>query len=71
MTFDITKHCIPLLRTGVYDETNCTKIGDIIREIYENQGVIFTDTKKILSSNGKLAGRDWMIGKPPQVKTRK
>ncbi len=67
LTFDITKHCIPLLRSGVYDETNCTKIGDIIRELYENQGVIFADTKKILSYNGKLAGRDWKDRDIPSI----
>ena len=59
LTFDITERCIPLLRSGVYDETNCNKAGDIIRSFYQNQGVLFADTQKVLSSNGKLAGFDW------------
>ena len=67
LTFEITERCIPLLRTGLYDETNCSRIGDIILAFSHNQGVLFTDTDRILSSNGNLARLSWNDKKIPEI----
>lgn len=67
LTFEITERCIPLLRTGLYDETNCSKIGDIILKFSHNQGVLFTDTERILSYNGNLARLSWNNKKIPEI----
>ncbi|MBB2181600.1 histidine kinase [Lachnospiraceae bacterium MD1] len=67
LTFEITERCIPLLRTGLYDEANCSRIGDIILTFFHNQGVLFTDTERILSSNGNLAKLSWNDKKIPEI----
>ncbi len=54
LTFDITKKCLPLLQTGLFDEENCKIIGDIILEFSKDLAVIFTDTEKIVSVSGQL-----------------
>lgn len=53
MSFDVTKQCLPILRTGIYNEENCNKMGDIILDSSKDLAVIFTDTKNILSFKGK------------------
>lgn len=67
LTFEITERCIPLLRTGLYDETNCRGLGDIILTFYHNQGVLFTDTERILSSNGNLTSLSWINKEIPEI----
>jgi two-component system sensor histidine kinase LytS len=67
LTFEITERCIPLLRTGLYDEVNCSRIGDIILNFSHNQGVLFTDTERILSFNGKLTKLSWNDKELPKI----
>lgn len=67
LTFEITERCIPLLRTGLYDEVNCSRIGDIILTFSHNQGVLFTDTERILSSNGNLDKLSLDDNKLPEI----
>lgn len=55
LVFDITQKCLPLLRTGVYNEENCSRIGDIILDASKDMAILFTDKEKIISSNGKLS----------------
>jgi two-component system sensor histidine kinase LytS len=50
---DITQKCLPLLRTGVYNEENCNQIGKIVLEFSKDLDVLFTDTEKILSVSRK------------------
>ena len=54
LTFDITQKCLPILKTGEFNEENCYKIGEIILDFSEDIAVIFTDTQRIISVNGKI-----------------
>ena len=54
LTFDITQKCLPVLRTGEFNKENCSKIGDIILDFSEDLAVVFTDTERIISVNGKV-----------------
>ena len=53
LIFDITKKCLPILQTGLYDQDSCRSISKIILESTKDLGIIFTDTAEILSSEGK------------------
>lgn len=53
LAFDITKQCLPLLRTGLYNKENCEKTGNIILEYSKDLAVLFTDHKEIISISGK------------------
>lgn len=55
LTFDISKKCLPLLQTGLFNEENCRIIGDIILDFSKDLAVIFTDTNKIVSISGQLS----------------
>ena len=54
LAFDITKKCLPVVKTGLYDKGSCKKIGKIILEFSEGIGVIFTDKEKIIYGKGKI-----------------
>ena len=54
LTFDITKKCLPILQRGEYNSENCDQIGEIILDFSNDLGVVFTDTKKIISTKGEI-----------------
>ncbi|NMA50009.1 MAG: histidine kinase [Tissierellia bacterium] len=54
LTFDITQKCLPILKTGEFNEDNCKEIGEIILDYSEDLAVVFTDTERIISVNGKI-----------------
>lgn len=54
LTFDITQKCLPILRSGEFNEENCHKIGEIILDFSKDLAVVFTDTKRIISISGKI-----------------
>lgn len=53
LVFNITKKCLPLLLSGLYNKETCSLIGSIILESTKDRGIIFTDTEKIISVSGK------------------
>lgn len=54
LTFDITQKCLPIIKTGKFNEVNCSKIGEIILDFSKDLAVVFTDTKRIISVKGKI-----------------
>lgn len=54
LAFDITKKCLPIISTGLYNEENCREIGKIILQFSKELGLIFTDTEKIIYTKGRL-----------------
>lgn len=54
LTFDITQKCLPILQTGKFNEESCSKIGEIILDFSEDLAVVFTNTERIISVNGKI-----------------
>src|SRR5699024_2022095 len=54
LTFDITKKCLPIIQRGEYNSENCDQIGEIILYFSNDLGVVFTDTKKIISTKGEI-----------------
>lgn len=54
LAFVIIKKCLPILSTGQYDKGNCRLIGKIILEYSNELAVMFTDTKRIIYSKGKI-----------------
>lgn len=54
LTFDITQKCLPILQTGKFNEESCGKIGEIILDFSEDLAVVFTNTERIISINGKV-----------------
>lgn len=54
LAFDITKKCLPVINTGLYNEENCMEIGKIILQFSKELGLIFTDTEKIIYTKGRL-----------------
>lgn len=54
LTFDITKKCLPLLRSGLYNKENCNLLGESILESTKELAILFTDNEKIISVRGKL-----------------
>lgn len=54
LAFDITKKCLPVINTGLYNEESCMEIGKIILQFSKELGLIFTDTEKIIYTKGRL-----------------
>lgn len=54
LIFKISKKCLPLLQSGIYDEEICSKIGDVMLEYSKDLSVIFTDDKNIICTKGKI-----------------
>lgn len=55
LAFDITKKCLPVISTGIYNEESCKKISKIILEFSKELGLVFTDTEKIIYKEGKFS----------------
>ena len=53
LVFEISKKCLPLLKSGSYDKENCSKISDIILEYSRDLAVIFTNKDNIICVKGK------------------
>ncbi|SFO30755.1 two-component system, LytT family, sensor histidine kinase LytS [Anaerocolumna aminovalerica] len=53
LIFEITKKCLPLLQSGIYNKENCSKISDVILEYSKDLAVIFTDKENIICVKGK------------------
>lgn len=53
LVFEISKKCLPLLQSGIYNKENCSKISDIILEYSKDLAVIFTDKENIICVKGK------------------
>lgn len=58
MTFEITKKCLPLLSKGAFEKENLDKIGEIIIQYSGYLGVAFTNRQEVVSSSGKVSGKD-------------
>lgn len=58
LAFDITKKCLPIIKTGQYNKSSCKKIAKIILDFSNQFAVIFTDRDKIIYSKGKLSIAD-------------
>lgn len=53
LVFEISKKCLPLLQSGIYNKENCSKISDVILEYSKELAVIFTDKENIICVKGK------------------
>ncbi|WP_313130721.1 LytS/YhcK type 5TM receptor domain-containing protein [Anaerocolumna sp.] len=53
LIFEISKKCLPLLQSGIYNKENCSKISDVILEYSRDLAVIFTDKENIICVKGK------------------
>lgn len=53
LVFEISKKCLPLLQSGIYNKENCSKISDVILEYSRDLAVIFTDKENIICVKGK------------------
>ncbi len=53
LVFEISKKCLPLLQSGIYNKDNCSKISDVILEYSKDLAVIFTDKENIICVKGK------------------
>lgn len=54
LSFDITKQCLPILKSGEYNKESCAKMGEIILDFSKDLAVVFTNRDTILSISGDL-----------------
>ncbi|WP_300382189.1 LytS/YhcK type 5TM receptor domain-containing protein [Clostridium sp.] len=54
LAFDITKKCLPVISTGLYNEESCREIGKIILQFSKELGLVFTNTEKVIYKKGKF-----------------
>lgn len=53
LAFNITKKCLPVISTGIYNEESCREIGKVILQFSKELGLVFTDKEKIIYTKGK------------------